>query len=661
MNHIADKQEPSEYPVNAGKITASVSSIILGENTYQEGDTITIDGSAVQAFTTENGELKIAAPILWFSMLEEEKLKIGSESFLLPETEKAKLTVNSENIRWSGGENESSALYDGNVISTVFRDTDYANYISIPFNDTDEDTKFVFRVRNLYPDGTSRTSYMIAEGDISIYPFGESTEPVSADDLKAVIEITAFCSEGHGSTILTFTDGKQELRVNPDDIMNGEKVKIEKESGVLYSVVTNFMPGYALSEEFEGDEFRSEATVTNDLEWPEARSMGRSASAVNVSKHVQKENGDIVWEGMYVYSGNTPEQKDMVEITEGELISGRDYGNGLLYLIDKDATDEDLKLINGILDLLYYSHDNLMSDHYLADEQALMKTEPSQKYLFPMKDRDGQEHKLFTIAIYDFGSERSSTLGYFASSIYSEDISHNGYAVFCLNLASLKKQVKQNEDGSYDLSGAAKAFLSTFAHEYTHYLQVDGKFNNAYTTTVDLAHFLEEGLADYISLKQNGTFDTERGAYDAEYEYISELFSESTVFHPRSTEEKICNYGVGCMFWSYIEEKYQEYGGMEVVINMTRQDTDTLEAVERELKKPFNEVYEDFMLEVIAEALVADEINGVKREMKFPELYDVKSIYNEAMKDSEDESRFTNDADKAEMNAQLGPMSFYIK
>ena len=92
---------------------------------------------------------------------------------------------------------------------------------------------------------------------------------------------------------------------------------------------------------------------------------------------------------------------------------------------------------------------------------------------------------------------------------------------------------------------------------------------------------------------------------------------------------------------------------MDVVINLTIQDTDTLEAVERELKKPFNEVYEDFMLEIIAEALGVDEINGIKRDMKFPELYEVKRIYDEAI-------TYTNDADKTDMNVNLGPMSFSI-
>ena len=48
-----------------------------------------------------------------------------------------------------------------------------------------------------------------------------------------------------------------------------------------------------------------------------------------------------------------------------------------------------------------------------------------------------------------------------------------------------------------------------------------------------------------------------------------------------------------------------------------------------------------------------DEINGIKRDMKFPELYEVKRIYDEAI-------TYTNDADKTDMNVNLGPMSFSI-
>ena len=444
-------------------------------------------------------------------------------------------------------------------------------------------------------------------------------------------------------------NGKAEQRINPANIENGETVTINKEDCTVYSIVTNFMSGYSTSKEYEGDDFKVEATVINDIPWSRSRNLSSAYSVINISKPYQDEYGNITWDGMYVYDNDKPEQKDMKEILNSEdKITGRDYDNGLLYIIDQNVSDNDLEMVNEILNCLYYDEDYLMEDNYLEKEQEMLKTKPSEKYLFPMKDSKGNNHRLFTIAIYDFNEEDIGTLGYFSSEPYNSQSSRNAYAAFYMNLSSIRKNY--NESGA---KAAAESFLKTFAHEYTHYLQVDRKYNTAYMETIDLAHFLEEGIADYISLKQNGLFEREHGAYNEEQGYINMMFHNSKIYHPRCQEYQICNYGIGCMFWSYIEEKYQDYGGMDVVINLTRQDTDTLEAVERELKKPFNEVYEDFMLEIIAEALGVDEINGIKRDMKFPELYEVKRIYDEAI-------TYTNDADKTYMNVNLGPMSFSI-
>ena len=444
-------------------------------------------------------------------------------------------------------------------------------------------------------------------------------------------------------------NGKAEQRINPANIENGETVTINKEDCIVYSIVTNFMSGYSTSKEYEGDEFKVEATVINDITWSGSRNLSSTYSAINISEPYQDEYGNITWDGMYVYDNDKPEQKDMKEILNSEdIITGRDYDNGLLYIIDKNVSDNDLEMVNEILNCLYYDEDSLMEDNYLEKEQEMLKTKPSEKYLFPMKDSEGNNHRLFTIAIYDFNEEDIDTLGYFSSEPYNSQSSRNAYAAFYMNLSSIRNNY--NESGA---KAAAESFLKTFAHEYTHYLQVDRKHNTAYMEAIDLAHFLEEGIADYISLKQNGLFEREHGAYNEEQGYINMMFHNSKTYHPRCQEDQICNYGIGCMFWSYIEEKYQDYGGMDVVINLTRQDTDTLEAVERELKKPFNEVYEDFMLEIIAEALGVDEINGIKRDMKFPELYEVNRIYDEAI-------TYTNDADKTDMNVNLGPMSFSI-
>lgn len=464
------------------------------------------------------------------------------------------------------------------------------------------------------------------------------------------IEIGYHTIENESCTLCGYhPNGKAEQRINPANIENGETVTINKEDCIVYSIVTNFMSGYSTSKEYEGDEFKVEATVINDITWSRSRNLSSTYSAINISKPYQDEYGYIKWDGMYVYDNDKPEQKDMKEIQNSEdIITGRDYDNGLLYIIDKNVSDNDLEMVNEILNCLYYDEDSLMEDNYLEKEQEMLKTKPSEKYLFPMKDSKGNNHRLFTIAIYDFNEEDIGTLGYFSSEPYNSQSSRNAYAAFYMNLSSIRNNY--NESGA---KAAAESFLKTFAHEYTHYLQVDRKHNTAYMETIDLAHFLEEGIADYISLKQNGLFEREHGAYNEEQGYINMMFDNSKTYHPRCQEYQICNYGIGCMFWSYIEEKYQDYGGMDVVINLTRQDTDTLEAVERELKKPFNEVYEDFMLEIIAEALGVDEINGIKRDMKFPELYEVKRIYDEAI-------TYTNDADKTDMNVNLGPMSFSI-
>lgn len=637
--------------VNVGKIKSKVSSIKLGEKTYKEEDTISIgESSPIKVFTIENGELKVIAPVLWFSMFDNEILKIENESFLLPEVDKPNLKIDETESKWSAGTNELTIQYDGSVVSTKYNDSDCQHYLILKFNDTNEETNFIYRVIYIYSDGTSKISYIKTKGEINLFPFGQSDASVSSDNLKTCILISAYSEIGYIETLLTFNNGKpDEERVNPANIENGETVKISKEDGVVYSIVTNFMSGYSTSKEYEGDDFKVEATVINDIPWSRSRNLSSAYSVINISKPYQDEYGNITWDGMYVYDNDRPEQKDMKEILNSEdIITGRDYDNGLLYIIDKNVSDNDLEMVNEILNCLYYDEDSLMEDNYLEKEQEMLKTKPSEKYLFPMKDSRGNNHRLFTIAIYDFNEEDIDTLGYFSSVPYNSQSSRNAYAAFYMNLSSIRKNY--NESGA---KAAAESFLKTFAHEYTHYLQVDRKHNTAYMETIDLAHFLEEGIADYISLKQNGLFEKEHGAYNEEQGYINMMFHNSKTYHPRCQEDQICNYGIGCMFWSYIEEKYQDYGGMDVVINLTRQDTDTLEAVERELKKPFNEVYEDFMLEIIAEALGVSEINGIKRDMKFPELYEVNRIYNEAI-------TYNNDADKTDMNVNLGPMSFSI-
>ena len=636
--------------VKVGTIKSKVSSIKLGEKTYKEEDTISIgESSPIKVFTIENGELKVIAPVLWFSMLDNEILKIENESFLLPEVEKPNLKIDETKSKWSDGTNELTIQYDGSVVSTKYEDSDCQNSLILKFEGTNEDTNFIYRVIYIYPDGTSKISYIKSKGEIKLFPFGQSDASVSSDNLKTCILISAYSEMGYIETLLTFQNGNAEERVNPANIENGETVKISKEDGVVYSIITNFMSGYSTSKEYEGDDFKVEATVINDITWSRSRNLSSAYSVINISKPFQDEYGNITWDGMYVYDNDKPEQKDMKEILNSEdKITGRDYDNGLLYIIDKNVSDNDLEMVNEILNCLYYDEDSLMEDNYLEKEQEMLKTKPSEKYLFPMKDSKGNKHKLFTIAIYDFNEEDIDTLGYFSSVPYNSQSSRNAYAAFYMNLSSIRKNY--NESGA---KAAAESFLKTFAHEYTHYLQVDRKHNTAYMETIDLAHFLEEGIADYISLKQNGLFEKEHGAYNEEQGYINMMFHNSKTYHPRCQEDQICNYGIGCMFWSYIEEKYQDYGGMDVVINLTRQDTDTLEAVERELKKPFNEVYEDFMLEIIAEALGVSEINGIKRDMKFPELYEVNRIYNEAI-------TYNNDADKTDMNVNLGPMSFSI-
>ena len=91
---------------------------------------------------------------------------------------------------------------------------------------------------------------------------------VYSDNLKTCILISAYSEIGYIETLLTFNNGKpDEERVNPANIENGETVKISKEDGVVYSIVTNFMSGYSTSKEYEGDDFKVEATVINDIPW----------------------------------------------------------------------------------------------------------------------------------------------------------------------------------------------------------------------------------------------------------------------------------------------------------------------------------------------------------------------------------------------------------
>ena len=121
------------------------------------------------------------------------------------------------------------------------------------------------------------------------------------------------------------------------------------------------MSGYSTSKEYEGDEFKVEATVINDITWSRSRNLSSTYSAINISKSYQDKYGNITWDGMYVYDNDKPEQKDMKEILNSEdIITGRDYDNGLLYIIDKNVSDNDLEMVNEILNCLYYDEDSLM-------------------------------------------------------------------------------------------------------------------------------------------------------------------------------------------------------------------------------------------------------------------------------------------------------------
>ena len=125
-------------------------------------------------------------------------------------------------------------------------------------------------------------------------------------NLKTCILISAYSEIGYIETLLTFNNGNAEQRINPANIENGETVTINKEDCIVYSIVTNFMSGYSTSKEYEGDEFKVEATVINDITWSRSRNLSSTYSAINISKPYQDEYGYITWDGMYVYDNDKP-------------------------------------------------------------------------------------------------------------------------------------------------------------------------------------------------------------------------------------------------------------------------------------------------------------------------------------------------------------------
>lgn len=370
------------------------------------------------------------------------------------------------------------------------------------------------------------------------------------------------------------------------------------ENQIPYVLITNFTPSETYASEGLKDD-----TSTSDP-WDKVRSnniYSYSLYPANVSRSVMYSQLNA----LSVNNISSPEIKDgkvvwnNFSFDDGQYIKNyrelyTDKDNKIIYLLDSTYSVSDNSPARKLIDYMY---NNPQSDAKMPCDLllTLQKTVaepgdsfPNKSYLFDKSDTD----KGYFFVIMDKFQNRGwpySVGGYFSSDIYSGKAENVPYAAFYLNTCS--SFTGGQDFAATELSnfyGCASNFISTLSHEYTHYLESDYKHTNAYSNTGSV-HFLSEGYANYVAGKgtKDTTFDGKLGIY------LSELLGGHKIYEPKDSDDT--SYGLGYLFFMYIEEKY----GPEMPSKIMMNDNPLLVNVEQETGKKFVEIYNDFILNLI--------------------------------------------------------------
>lgn len=389
--------------------------------------------------------------------------------------------------------------------------------------------------------------------------------------------------------------------VNGEDIItieNGKTVSVETQDGKIpYVLITNFTP----SKTYASEPLRSSDTRSNNIYnyslTPNNVSQTSLYSSVmprviSTVSSPRMENGKVVWNN---YSFNNGKFK----VNYKELFT--DTNNKIIYLIDGDkySVSEDSRA-REVIDYLYSGPDALarMAPDLLITLQRNVAPPsdnfPNKAYLFDKSETD-KGYFFVMIDRFEDRGESISTLGYFRRDIYLGDAENMPYASFFLN-----SNYGFDDEKGKDLRSDVLGFISSFAHEYTHYLESDYKNVNNYEDIASI-HFLSEGYANYVSSR--GTKDASAVDIDS----IAQMLVYLKIYEPKNREN--VSYSLGHLFFLYIEEKY----GEDMPRKIMTDDKSVFKAVEYQTGKTFGEVYNDFILNLVFSGYTGTvNVNGTK-------------------------------------------------
>ena len=386
---------------------------------------------------------------------------------------------------------------------------------------------------------------------------------------------------------------------------NNPTTRVDKvQDKIPYVLITNFTP----SETYASEELNYDESAPNP--WDKVRSNNiynyslsptgsprfvirasvNSSTETPLSKP-EMENGKVVWKDFIFKKGNNTYKKNYKELYT-------DANNKIIYLLDSDKYS--VTADSPAMELIKYMYENPDSAAKM-DSNLLVKLQnqvaepnesfPNQNYLFNKSDMD-TGYFLVLMDRFDERGWQPSVGGYFSSDIYTGESNNTPYAAFHLNTYSSFTghwdYAAEKHDNIWDYYGVADNFISTLAHEYTHYLESDYKYTQNFTNKNSI-HFLSEGYSNYVAGKgtKDTTFDGKLGIY------LSELLGGHKIYEPKDSDNT--SYGLGHLFFAYIEEKY----GVDMPSQIMTNDNALLHNVEVATGKKFVEIYNDFILNLI--------------------------------------------------------------
>ena len=371
------------------------------------------------------------------------------------------------------------------------------------------------------------------------------------------------------------------------------------ENQIPYVLITNFTP----SETYASEE------LNYDESTPDSWDKVRSNNIYSYSLYPSNVSRSVMYSQLNALSVNnisSPEIKDgkvvwnNFSFDDGQYIKNyrelyTDKDNKIIYLLDSTYSVSDNSPARKLIDYMY---NNPQSDAKMPRDLllTLQKTVaepgdsfPNKSYLFNKSATDTG----YFFVIMDKFQNRGwpySVGGYFSSDIYSGKAENVPYAAFYLNTCSSFTGGQDFAEAELsNFYGCASNFISTLAHEYTHYLESDYKYTKDFANKNSI-HFLSEGYANYIAGK--GTGDTTFGGGKLGI-YMSELLGGHKIYEPKDSDDT--SYGLGHLFFAYIEDKY----GADKPSKIMTDDSKLLLNVEKVTGKKFRDIYEDFILNLI--------------------------------------------------------------